>query len=44
MAQKGITIGDGPYPIRAVTHYGIETTDIEYVIQAAAECSEQFLN
>lgn len=44
MAHKGITIGDGPYPIRAVTHYGIGAADIEYVIQAAAECSQQFLN
>jgi threonine aldolase len=44
MAEKGITIGDGPSPIRAVTHYGIDAADIEYVIQAATECSDQFLN
>ena len=44
MAEKGITIGDGSYPIRAVTHYGIEAEDIEYVIEAAGECSKQFMN
>ena len=44
MADKGIIIGDGPYPIRAVTHYGIEAADIDYVLQAVAECSTQFLN
>jgi threonine aldolase len=44
MAERGIIIGDGPYPIRAVTHYGIETADIAYVLQAAADCSAQFLN
>jgi threonine aldolase len=44
MAEKGIIIGGGPYPIRAVTHYGIEAADIEYVIQAANECSKQFMN
>lgn len=43
MAEKGITIGDGPYPIRAVTHYGIEAEDIDYVVQAAGECSKQFM-
>ncbi|MCP5037530.1 MAG: low-specificity L-threonine aldolase [Rhodobacteraceae bacterium] len=44
MAEKGIVIDGGPYPIRAVTHYGIEAEDIDYVLQAATECSRQFLN
>lgn len=44
MAEQGITIGDGPYPIRAVTHYGIEPADIEQVIDAAARCSAQYFN
>jgi len=44
MAERGITVGDGPYPIRAVTHYGVEASDIEHVIQAAADCSRQFMN
>ncbi len=44
LAQKGIRIDDGPYPIRAVAHYGIETKDIDYVIEIAADCSRQFLN
>jgi threonine aldolase len=43
MAEQGVIIGDGPYPIRAVTHYGLEAADIERVIQAAAECSARFL-
>lgn len=43
MAEHGITVGDGPYPIRAVTHYGIEAADIEHVIQCAAEFSRQSL-
>jgi threonine aldolase len=43
MADKGIIVGGGPY-IRAVTHYGIEASDIEYVLQAATECSRRFLN
>lgn len=42
MAKKGITISDMPAPIRLVTHYGIEATDIEAVIQAAKECSATF--
>lgn len=41
MAGQGITIGDGPYPIRAVTHYGIEPADIDRVINAAMRCSEE---
>lgn len=44
MAQQGITIGDGPDPIRAVTHYGIEPEHIETVIDAAARCSAQYFN
>ncbi len=44
MAEKGIIIGDGPYPIRAVAHYGIEAEDIDYALEAAAECSSRFLN
>jgi threonine aldolase len=44
MAEQGIVIGDGPYPIRAVAHYGIERDDIDKVIEAAAACSKQFLN
>jgi threonine aldolase len=43
MAGGGIIIGDGPYPIRAVTHYGIEAEDIETVVQAAAEFSARFM-
>jgi len=43
MAAKGITVGDHPGQIRAVTHYGIETEDIDAVLQAAAECSEKYL-
>jgi threonine aldolase len=42
MAERGIIIGDGPGPIRAVTHYGIEAADIEAVIRTAAEFSAQF--
>lgn len=44
MAEKGILIGDGPYPIRAVAHYGIEAEDIDIILQAAAQASQQFLN
>ncbi|MFC1974987.1 low-specificity L-threonine aldolase [Chloroflexota bacterium] len=44
MAEKGIIVGDGPASIRTVTHYGIDAADIEYVIQAAAECSVQHLD
>jgi len=43
MAERSIVIGGGPYPVRAVTHYGIEAEDIEYVLQCAAECSERYL-
>ena len=43
MAAKGITIGDHPGSIRAVTHYGIEAADIETVLQAAAECSKEYV-
>ncbi|MEM7345028.1 MAG: low-specificity L-threonine aldolase [Chloroflexota bacterium] len=44
MAERGIIIQGGPYAIRAVTHYGIEMTDIEHVLQAATDCSRQYLN
>jgi threonine aldolase len=40
MLERGIVIGDGPRPIRAVTHYGIESEDIDFVIRAASEFSE----
>ncbi|MCB0208540.1 MAG: low-specificity L-threonine aldolase [Anaerolineae bacterium] len=43
MAERGIVIGGGPYPVRAVTHYGVEADDIEYVLQCAAECSQRYL-
>ena len=43
MAEKDIIVGDHSGPIRAVTHYGIETTDIDRVLQAAAECSAAYL-
>ncbi len=43
MAERGIITADGPGPIRAVTHYGIEPEDIEYVLKIAAESSEQIL-
>jgi threonine aldolase len=41
MAEKGIIVGDHAGSIRAVTHYGIEASDIETVLQAAEECSRQ---
>jgi threonine aldolase len=45
MRERGILIGGSPYhPVRAVTHYGIEAEDIEYVIEAAAECSAHYMN
>jgi threonine aldolase len=44
MAEHGVVIGDGPYPIRAVTHYGIEAADIEHVIGAAKVFSAKFLD
>lgn len=37
MAARNIIIGDGPYPIRAVTHYGIEAADIARVLAAVKE-------
>ena len=43
MTERGIVISGGPYPIRVVTHYGIETEDIDYVLQCAAECSKRYL-
>lgn len=45
MREKGILIGGSSYhPVRAVTHYGIEAEDIEYIIEAAAQCSAQYMN
>ncbi|MBN1991279.1 MAG: low-specificity L-threonine aldolase [Anaerolineae bacterium] len=44
LAKQGIIIAEWDYPIRVVTHYGIDAADIERVIQAAAECSQQYLN
>jgi threonine aldolase len=43
MAERGVIIGTGHYPIRLVTHYEIEAADIEYVLCAARDCSERFL-
>ncbi|RME50044.1 MAG: low-specificity L-threonine aldolase [Caldilineae bacterium] len=43
MRERGIITADGPGPIRAVTHYGIEAADIERVVQAAAEFSRTHL-
>ncbi|MCB9078929.1 MAG: low-specificity L-threonine aldolase [Anaerolineaceae bacterium] len=43
MAERGIVISGGPYPVRAVSHYGIEAEDVEYVLQCAAACSERYL-
>ena len=44
MAGKGIIISDHAGSIRAVTHYGIETPDIETVLRAAAECSALYMH
>jgi threonine aldolase len=44
MREKGIIVGGGPYPIRAVTHYGIEAEDIDYVLNAATQCSTLYMN
>lgn len=44
MAERGIVVGDGPSPVRAVTHYGIEAEDIDDVVRAAAHCSAKFLD
>jgi threonine aldolase len=43
MAERGITIDGGTGPVRAVTHYGIEASDIETVLSAAADCSSRYL-
>ena len=42
MAKENIIISAMPAPIRLVTHYGIEATDIETVIQIATQCSAKF--
>jgi threonine aldolase len=44
MAEHDIIVGDGPYPVRAVTHYGIDAADVGVVIRAAAACSTRFMN
>jgi threonine aldolase len=44
MAERGVIIGDNPAAVRAVTHYGIESADIEHVLEAAAQCSARYLN
>ncbi len=41
MRERGIIIDGGPYPIRAVAHYGIEPADIDRVVDAAMACSEE---
>ena len=43
MAERGVIIGDGPYPVRAVAHYGIEPADIDAVIRAAKDCSAKYI-
>lgn len=43
MAEHGVNIGGGPYPIRAVTHYGIEASDIDTVLDAASQISKQYM-
>lgn len=43
MADQGILIKDGPYPVRAVAHYGIEAADIDRMLVAARACSERYL-
>ncbi|MDM8520887.1 low-specificity L-threonine aldolase [Anaerolineales bacterium HSG6] len=37
MKTHNIIIGDGPYPVRAVTHYGIDKRQIEHVLEAVTE-------
>jgi threonine aldolase len=44
MAERNIIIGGGDSPIRAVTHYGINADDIEFVVESAKACSTEFLN
>jgi len=44
MAEYNIIIGDGPYPIRAVTHYGLTAEDIAYVIETARAFSVQLVS
>ena len=43
MREQGVIIGDGPYPVRAVTHYGIEAEDVERVLEAANACSQELM-
>lgn len=43
MREQGVIIGDGPYPVRAVTHYGIEAEDVDRVLDAANACSREFM-
>jgi len=41
MADRGINIGDGDAPIRAVTHYGITADDIARILSAAQIFSKE---
>jgi hypothetical protein len=40
MDKKGIIVDDHAGAIRAVTHYGIEPSDIKTILDAAAEFSK----
>ena len=40
MDKKGIIVDDHAGAIRAVTHYGIEPSDIKTILDAAADCSK----
>jgi threonine aldolase len=44
MADHNIIVGDGPYPIRVVTHYGIEAVDIEIFLDTAMAFSQKIMN
>jgi threonine aldolase len=44
MADRGIILDDGPYTIRAVTHYGIGPAEIEQVLEAARAFSGEFMS
>ncbi len=39
MAARGVLVGDHPGAIRAVTHYGIDTADIDAVVAAALDAA-----
>lgn len=42
MAEHGIKIGDGSGLIRAVTHYGIDVNNIEYILKIAQDFSSSY--